>query len=78
MIISSMNADPRSEKFNTEVGVKIITKNKGSHITDQYKQHILSYMLNQKAHIKDGQLVREKQCFDALTTIARRVLYPIL
>jgi hypothetical protein len=80
LVVSSMNADPRSEKFNTEVGVKIVTRYKGMELTEKFKQHIYSYMLSQRKYIdgSTGKMVRPKQCFDIMTTIARRIMAPIL
>ncbi len=78
VIVSSMNADPRSEKFNTEVGVEIRTGKKGKEVTAAFKDHIGSYMHTQRHHIINGQMVRERQCFTFLDRVVRRIMAPIL
>ena len=78
LIVSSMNADPRSEKINTEVGVEIKTERKGQHLSNSFKNHIKSYMVTSKKHLVDGQFVRSPQCFDMMTRVLRSVLAPIL
>ena len=78
LLVSSMNMDPRSEKLNTEVGVLIETKNKGQELGQAFRQHIQSYMKNQRVHIQDGRLTRDPQCFNLVTRILRKVLRPLL
>ncbi len=78
LVVSSMNADPRSEKFNTEVGIEIKTQYKGQNITDAFRSHIESYMHSQRYHIVNGQLVRPRQCFNMMTNVLRWITAPIL